>query len=74
MKEAIVAPVLKKGDKSVKENYWPVSCLLAAAKLLELLVCNQTTEYMESNNLLPKSQHGFRAQRSTNDSARIWNM
>ena len=42
-KEAIVTPVLKKGDKTVKENYRPVSCLPAAAKLLELLVCNQTT-------------------------------
>ena len=64
-KEAIVTPVLKKGDKSVKENYRPVSCLPAAAKLLELLVCNQTTDYMESNGLLPKNQHGFRSQRST---------
>ena len=31
----------------------------------ELLVCNQSTEYMETNNLLPPSQHGFRSQRST---------
>jgi hypothetical protein len=64
-KEAVVTPILKKGDKSLKENYRPVSCLPAAAKLLELLVCNQTTDYMEKNNLLPKSQHGFRSQRST---------
>ena len=46
-KEGIVTPVLKKGDKAKIENYRPVSCLPAAAKLLELLVCNQTTEYME---------------------------
>ena len=64
-KEAIVTPVLKKGDKTVKENYRPVSCLPAAGKLLELLVCNQTTDYMETNGLLLKSQHDFRAQRST---------
>ena len=63
MKEAIVT--LKKGDKSIKENYRPVSCLPAAANLLELLVCNQTTEYMEEYKLLPKSQHGFWAHRST---------
>ena len=49
----------------MKENFRPVSCLPVAAKLLELLVCNQTTSYMEENGLLPKSQHGFRAQRST---------
>ena len=49
----------------MNENYRPVSCPPAAAKLLELLVCNQTTEFMETNNLLPPSQHGFRSQRST---------
>ena len=35
-KEAIVTPVHKKGDKSEFINYRPVSCLPAAAKLLEL--------------------------------------
>ena len=47
------------------ENYRPVSCLPAAAKLLELVACQQTSKYMEDNNLLPKSQHGFRSMRST---------
>ena len=42
-KETRVTPVLKKGDKTVKENYRPVSCLLAASKLLELVVCDKTT-------------------------------
>ena len=64
-KEAIVTPVFKKGDKSELENYRPVSCLPAPAKLLELVACQQTSQYMEDNNLLPKSQHGFRAKRST---------
>ena len=42
-KEALVTPVLKKGDPKMKENYRPVSCLPAASKLLEMLVCEQTT-------------------------------
>ena len=46
-------------------NYRPVSCLPAAAKFLKLVVCTQTTKFVESNKLLPNSQHGFRAQRST---------
>ena len=33
-KEALVTPVLKKGDTSKKENYRPVSSLPAASKLL----------------------------------------
>ena len=64
-KEAVVTPVHKKGDKMLLENYRPVSCLPAAAKLLELVACTQTSEYMEKNNLLPTSQHGFRQKRST---------
>ena len=31
-KEALVTPVLKKGDTKMKENYKPVSCLPAASK------------------------------------------
>ena len=64
-KEGIVTPVFKKGNKMEFENYRPVSCLPAAAKLLELVACQQTSKYMEDNNLLPKSQHGFRSMRST---------
>ena len=29
------------------------------------LVCLQVTKFLEENNLLPKSQHGFRQMRST---------
>ena len=63
-KEAVVTPILKKGSSSDKNNYRPVSCLITASKGLEKVVCNQMTEFLE-NNLLPKSQHGFRAKHST---------
>ena len=42
-KEAIVTPVLKKGNKELYENYRPISCLPAAAKLLESIVCDQVS-------------------------------
>ena len=64
-KEGIVTPVFKKGDVTELENYRPVTCLPAAAKLLEKVACQQTSKYMEDNNLLPPSQHGFRTSRST---------
>ena len=64
-KEAYVTPVLKKGDKLIKENYRPVSCLPAASKLLEMIVCQQTTDFVESEGILPPNQHGFRAKHST---------
>ena len=64
-KEALVTPVLKKGDASKRENYRSVSCLPGGSKLFEKIVCEQTTRYMEDNKLLPENQHGFRAKRST---------
>jgi hypothetical protein len=64
-KEAIITPVLKKGDPTKKENYRPVSCLPVAAKVLEKIVNDQVSHFMETNNLLPQNQHGFRPKRST---------
>ena len=64
-KEAVVTPILKKGDKEKKENYRPVSCLVVASKVMEKVVCDQTTTFMEKNNLFPANQHGFRRNRST---------
>ena len=60
-KEAAVTPVLKKGDKSVKANYRPDSCLPAAAQLLELVVCTQTTKFVESNKTVSQDiqQKGY---------------
>jgi hypothetical protein len=64
-KEAIVVPILKKGSKTDVNNYRPISCLVAASKVLEKIVCDQVTKFFEVNNLLPNNQHGFRATRST---------
>ena len=64
-KEAAVTPVLKKGNPKLLNNYRPVSCLPAASKVLEIVVCSQLSDYLEQNRLLPKNQHGFRPRRST---------
>ena len=64
-KEAAVTPVLKKGSPQLLGNYRPVSCLPAASKVLEIVICSQLSEYLEKNNLLPENQHGFRPRRST---------
>ena len=64
-KEAIVVPIHKKEDKKEMKNYRPVSCLVAASKVLEKVVCQQLTQFVETHGLLPNSQHGFRSGRST---------
>ena len=50
-KEALVTPVLKKGDVTLKENFRPVSCLPAASKLLEMVVNEQMSDFLENNSL-----------------------
>ena len=52
-KEAVVIPILKKGDAQAKDNYRPVSILTAASKVMEKVVCAQVTDYLEDNNFLP---------------------
>ena len=64
-KIGVVTPVLKKGSPLDKTNYRPVTCLSVLSKVLEKVICDQITNYMESNNLLPPNQHGFRSGRST---------
>ena len=64
-KEGIVVPILKKGNSKELKNYRPVSCLPAASKVLEAVVCEQLTRHAEVHQLLPNNQHGFRTQRST---------
>jgi hypothetical protein len=64
-KEAVVIPIHKKGDSKDPKNYRPVSCLAAASKVLEKVVCNQLTRFIEIHKLLPNNQHGFRQGRST---------
>ena len=61
----VVTPVLKKGSSTQLGNYRPVSCLPAASKILEIVICTQLSDYLEENNLLPGNQHGFRPRRST---------
>ena len=65
LSDCSTTPVLKKGSPNLLNNYRPVSCLPAASKLLEIVICSQLSDYLESNNLLPSNQHGFRPKRST---------
>ena len=64
-KTAKVVPILKKGSPEIKTNYRPVSLLSVVAKLLEMVIQEQLSDYFEKNKLLPTGQHGFRKKRST---------
>ena len=58
MKNAIIAPVHKKGAKSSKDNYRPVSILSNLSKIYEKLLFKQISGYFEP--ILSKFQCSFR--------------
>ena len=53
------------GDRLDALNYRPLSILNPAGKALEVCATEQFTQFLEVNELLPRSQHGFRKGRST---------
>ena len=52
-------------DLSQAINYRPISLLEVPGKILERIICDRITRYLENNNLLNKDQHGFRKGRGT---------
>ena len=63
IKQAIITPVFKNGDKHLKENYRPVSILPNLLKILERFPFKQISNFMES--FFSKQQCGFRKGYST---------
>lgn len=65
LKLSKVVPIFKKGDKSLPQNYRPVSIVPIFSKLFESIIYNQLREYFERNNFISDSQFGFRKGMST---------
>ena len=63
-RDAIVTPLFKKGSKGKVENYRPVSLTSIVGKLLESIIKDQIVQFLELNQLLRDSQHGFMSGRS----------
>ena len=60
-KEANITPIYKgKGEKSDPSQYRPISLTSQIIKLLERILRIYISQYLESNDILPESQHGFR--------------
>ena len=64
-KQANVCPVFKKGSKSDKSNYRPISLLSNMSKILEKIVYKRLYEYLTDNDLLTKQNSGFKKNDST---------
>ena len=63
-REANVTPIFKKGDHGKPENYRPISLTSIVGKMLESIIADKIVDFLEENNLLLNSQHGFRRHRS----------
>lgn len=64
MKLANVTPIFKKGDTGEPGNYRPISLTSVVGKLLESIIADRIVDFLEENDLLRNSQHGFRRKRS----------
>ena len=64
---AILSPIVKKSglDADDVRRYRPISNLTFMSKLIERMVYQQLTAYLEKHDMLSKHQSGFRAHHST---------
>ena len=63
-KLANVTPLFKKADKSNPGNYRPVCLTSVVCKLMESILRDKIVEFLEKNNIIRDSQHGFHNKRS----------
>ena len=64
-KKALVPPVYKKDDKSLPNNYRPISLISISCKIMEHVLCSHLSNHFEIDNILTPHQHGFREGFST---------
>jgi len=64
-KLAEVTAVHKKGSKSDRSNYRPISLTSVCCKIMETLIRNHIMTYLLENNLISNKQYGFISQHST---------
>ena len=66
LKVASVTPIHKKGGSLDCNNYPPVSLISNLSKLIEKLVHNRLSNFLEKHKLLYEHQYGFQKKHSTN--------
>jgi len=63
-RDATVVPLHKKGGRDKAENYRPISLTSIVGKFLESVIKDNIVSFLENNNLIRDSQHGFISGRS----------
>jgi len=63
-KYALVLPIHKKGERTDRSNYRPISLILSLSKVLEILMHNRLNQHLNSNNIIALEQYGFRKEKN----------
>ena len=66
-KSAKVTPLYKGGDRTNVSNYRPISVLPLPGKIMEKIIHDRLSSFLERNEILTPYQDGFRKSRSTID-------
>ena len=64
LKEGLITPIYKGGDRTEPKNYRPVTLTSHVIKVFERTIVKKLNEYLEDNILYNDKQHGFRHGRS----------
>ena len=64
-KAARLTPIFKKVQRSMLDNYRPISILPVISKLMERILYEQMCDYFKKQNILSEHQFGFRQFHST---------
>ena len=59
-KRSKIITLYKKGQHNKVDNFRPISVIPAVSKIIENIVHQQLSDYLEDNNLLDDDQYGFR--------------
>ena len=68
-----IVPIYKADERSIMNNYRPISLLPVLSKVFEYVVHGQLYNYLKDNNLLSHSQFGFRKHSSTQHAVTLFN-
>ena len=64
LKKSIITPIHKGESRALRANYRPIALTSHIIKIFEKILRKNIVEYMNTNSLFNKNQHGFRSGRS----------
>lgn len=67
LKESIVCPIFKAGDRADVNCYRPISLISTMAKIYEICLKTRLVNFFDKNKVLSMNQYGFRSAMSTSD-------